>query len=236
MAASPSARICSRRAGASAIRDPITYSASVAAMAAFSDSGPPGRRGIRARTSADSTTSAGRPSRSAPTSSVTGPSIGASTSPAAASRATVVPVGSPRAGGRANTDPMAARTAFGPYGSAVPGPTITGPSASACADRMTVPDVAGVAHAVERDRQLPAGLGPALAVDPDHARARAQLGHPVQQLGLHVLPGPQQHLGLPPRRRRGGHQVVALGHEQPLLVPRLLARELADELELGVVG
>jgi len=34
-------------------------------------------------------------------------------------------------GGRAKSDPMLARVAFGPYGSAQSGPSTTGPSASA---------------------------------------------------------------------------------------------------------
>ena len=48
-----------------------------------------------------------------------------------------------RAGGRANSEPMLARTAFGENGSAQPGPSTTGPSASAWADRMTAPTLPG---------------------------------------------------------------------------------------------
>ena len=48
-----------------------------------------------------------------------------------------------RAGGRAKIEPMRARTAFGEYGSAQPGPRTTGPSASACAERMIVPTLPG---------------------------------------------------------------------------------------------
>src|SRR3954470_6196471 len=48
-----------------------------------------------------------------------------------------------RAGGRAKIDPIEARTAFGEYGSAQPGPRITGPSANACAERMIVPTLPG---------------------------------------------------------------------------------------------
>ena len=56
-----------------------------------------------------------------------------------------------RAGGRANTEPMLARTALGENGSAQPGPSTTGPSASAWAERMIVPDVARVVDAVQVD-------------------------------------------------------------------------------------
>ncbi len=143
---------------------------------------------------------------------------------------------SPRAGGRANTDPMAARTALGPYGSAVPGPMSTGPSASACADRMTVPTLPGSPTPYSATLRSPPGSAQRWWYTPITRVPEPSARDPVEQLWLHVLAGPEQHLGLPAGRRRGSHQVVALGHEQARLVPRLLARELADELQLGVVG
>ena len=48
-----------------------------------------------------------------------------------------------RAGGRSKIDPIDARTAFGEYGSAQPGPSTTVASASACAERMIVPTLPG---------------------------------------------------------------------------------------------
>ena len=99
-------------------------------MAAFSDSAAIGMWATRSQAA---TTSAGRPSRSAPTSSVTSPAVRAGLG-AAAARATSAmrsPGSSParrtRATGTAKIAPIDARTALGPNGSAQPGPSATLP-------------------------------------------------------------------------------------------------------------
>jgi hypothetical protein len=91
-------------------------------------------------------------------------------------------------------------------------------------------DVAGVLHTVEPDRQVPAGLGPALAVDADHARPGPERRRVGQQLLVDVDPRPKHVLGLP----GGIDQVLALGDEA--IRALAAARELADLLELLVVG
>ena len=126
----------------------ISYSATVAAIAALSDSDAIGMQATRSQAE---TTSPGRPSRSAPTSSVTAgtpPSAGPrSGSRAPASRAMRSPGSSPtsptRAIGREKMAPMLARTAFGECGSAQPGPSATEDARKACAERSTVPTFPG---------------------------------------------------------------------------------------------
>ena len=64
-----------------------------------------------------------------------------------------------RTTGTAKIAPIDARTALGPNGSAVPGPSATLPAPNASAERSTVPDVARVADAPQRDAERPAGAG-----------------------------------------------------------------------------
>jgi hypothetical protein len=99
-------------------------------------------------------------------------------------------------------------------------------------DRADVPRVADTVQ-VDAER----GRGPIRrsAVHTDHARTRAEGRDRVQQLGLDVLPGAQDELGVDPRRLREGDQVLALRHEQPLALAVLAIRKLADQLQLLVV-
>jgi hypothetical protein len=62
---------------------------------------------------------------------------------------------------------------------------------------------------------LAPGAAPALSVNADDARSRAQLAHAVQERGLDVAPGDEHELRLRPRGTGGLHQVLALGHEEP---------------------
>jgi hypothetical protein len=97
-------------------------------------------------------------------------------------------------------------------------------------------DVARVAHAMQIRRQLPARLGPALRVDPDHARARAEGADRVEQPRLHVLAG-NQHEGRFDARGLGrGDQILALGCKQAGAVALAAAGELTDRLQLLVFG
>ena len=67
--------------------------------------------------------------------------------PSPATSATVAPGSSSRPAARAsgtpNTAPMLARTAFGPYGSALPGPSATHDAPKAWAERRTAPTLPG---------------------------------------------------------------------------------------------
>ena len=96
--------------------------------------------------------------------------------------------------------------------------------------------VAGVVHAVQVGREVPAGSREPAPVDADHPRAGPQRADLVQQLGLDVLARDQQHLGLQARGLGGLDQVLALGREQVELVPPAPVGQLADGLEVWVVG
>ena len=148
-----------------------------------------------------------------------------------------------RATGTSNSAPIEARTALGPYGSALPGPSATLPAPNASAERSTVPTLPGSLTPHSARQTGPTGRRrPALAVDADRARAGAELRHAGEHVRRDrdaVEPAALGHvdrLGLPARAGRGLDQVLALGDEQPQLVAPLAAGELADLLELFVVG
>ena len=128
-----------------------------------------------------------------------------------------------------------ARTAFGEYGSAQPGPRTPWPSASACAERMIVPTLPGSSTPCRYTSRSPPRLGPPLLVDADHAGARAERARPRRAA---PAPRPRRRGGRTRgvRRLRGLDQVLALRAEQPELRPPALLLELADRLELVVVG
>ena len=159
-----------RLAGGAQLADPLvhgaailrlhSYRATVAAIAAFRDSA---RTGIVATSSHAATTSSGRPSRSAPTTSVTSPSGRAAArrrGPPARSCGPAAPRPSrTRATGTSNSAPIDARTAFGPYGSAVPGPSATRSGAEGQRAPQRGADVAGVVDAPQRQAQRAGRLG-----------------------------------------------------------------------------
>ena len=125
--------------------------------------GPPRAAGCARRVRAGRSSS-GSPSRSAPRQSTTGALELGHASPASRLRAgrarracRVSSVEPPRAGGRANSEPMLARTAFGENGSAQPGPRITVPSAERVRRADDRADVAGVLDRVQPDARSPPG-------------------------------------------------------------------------------
>ena len=127
-------------------RDDIRSQAMAAAAATLSDSAPPGRSGIVTSASHSASTSAGRPSRSAPRQSVAAPSSASSPSPpwaTSAARGAGVSSTPARARGWAKIEPMLARTAFGEKGSAQPGPSTTVPPIRASAVRTIAPTLPG---------------------------------------------------------------------------------------------
>ena len=137
-----------------------SYSATLAATAALSDSLAIGMWAVRSHAA---TTSAGRPSRSAPTTSVTGWSSGpASGSPAPAASATRVPGSSAGsailATSSAKIAPIDARTALGPYGSAQSGPSATLAAPKASAERRIVPTLPGSRTPQRATQSGPAGV------------------------------------------------------------------------------
>ena len=165
-----------------ATRRVISYSATVAAIAAFSESRRDRDRARCARR--PPTTSAGSPSRSAPTSSVTG-------SPSRRARAAARPrVGEqrdPLAGQlarrrrRARARPRRSRPCSRAPPSARAGRRSPG-RAPRTRRRTPAPSAAPCRRCRDRRRRAgtthsgPAGAAPALLVDADHARARAERG------------------------------------------------------------
>ena len=110
-------------------------------------------------------------------------------------------------------------------------------------ERSAVPTLPGSLTPHSARQTGPDGRGrPALAVDAERARARAELGHRREHVrrDRHALQpaalGGVERLGRPAGARGGLDQVLPLGDEQPQLVPPLAAGELADLLELFVVG
>ena len=150
-----------------------------------------------------------------------------------------------RATGTAKIAPIDARTALGPNGiGACPGPSATLPAPNASAAAQHRADVARVADAPQRDAQRPAGRRAQRCVVDRRARAcpsRARRPS-ASSVRRDLLAVQARARGDEPRRRRpargvgGGEQVLALGHERAQLVAPLAARELADLLELVVVG
>ena len=64
-----------------------------------------------------------------------------------------------RASGTSNSAPIDARTAFGPYGSAVPGPSATLLAPNASAPRSTVPTLPGSLTPHSARHSGPTGAG-----------------------------------------------------------------------------
>ena len=150
---------------------------------------------------------------------------------------------SARASGTANTAPMLARTAFGPNGSAVPGPSATDEAPNAWADAQDRADVARVVDAVQVHAQRSGRRhSPPLLVDRERPGSRTQARGVRQQLGLDLDPW-QAAAGraipldrLPAGRVGGREQILALGDEAPGELARAAAlAELADLLELCVL-
>ena len=124
----------------------------------------------------------------------------------------------PRArAGTAKIAPMLARTAFGECGSAQPGPSATRAAPNACARAQHRAHVPRIADAVQVHAQRPARrLGPALLVDADHARARAERRDgrkrvrarrresPRRRASSRRCDSPRRHAGRPLARRRSG--------------------------------
>src|SRR6476659_7603855 len=128
--------------------DDIRSQAMAAAAATLSDSAAAGRSGMVRRKSHQPSSSSGIPPLSEPRQTVaTGPSAAIGSPPwaiSAARGAGVSPIEA-RSSGWPKTDPMLARTAFGPNGSAHSGPRTTVPPISACAERTIAPTLPGSA-------------------------------------------------------------------------------------------
>ena len=84
--------------------------------------------------------------------------------------------------GSRNDDPAAARTTFGPHGSAVPGRVTTPPAPSASAARISVPDVPGIPDGIEDHEPGPVHVGP-------RPRGKRRRGQPaLRRHGIRVRP------------------------------------------------
>ena len=159
----------------------------------------------------------GRPSRSAPTSSAPGaPTANVrSGSPARATSATRARAARrrrPPAPARPEDRPHPGPHGLGRTGRrAGPSATQAAPNASA---PSTVPTLPGSPPPRARRRGAPPGCGPALLIDTDRPRARAQARDAREQGGLDLVDLPRA--ARRPRAirpRGGGHQILALGHE-----------------------
>ena len=183
--------------------------------------------------------------RSAPTTIVAsdGP---CSASPSRMTSATVSPgrsaIADARASGREKIAPIDARTAFGPYGIRAAGADHDAAGAEGQRGAQHGADVARIAHAPERHAARSGRLGEALLEDADRPCPRPQRGRVREEPRLDLLtvePAARrrEQVHRPPAGRGGRpHEVLALGHEQPRPRPLAPRGELADLLELGVVG
>ncbi len=136
----------------------------VAAIAAFSESLAIGMYATRSQAATSST---GRPSRSAPTSSVTGPSagprsgwaggLGSGTSAMRSGGSSAIDPA--RASATWKIAPMLARTALGDHGSAQRGPSATLEAPNAWAARSTAPTLPGSESACRYTHNGPCGRG-----------------------------------------------------------------------------
>ena len=222
-----------------------SYIATVAAMAALSDSE---RIGMWQTSSHPASTASGSPSRSAPTTSVTSPGVELGQRRALARHQRDAPAGQLGDLAHPHERHREQRAHRGPHRLVAVGigrPRAERDAAGPEGERRAQhrPDVAGVVDAPQRDAQRADRRGrPALAVDRERARARAELGDLGQQrLGdlLAREPGARGHeprRRLPARGVGGVEQVLALGHELAQLVAPLATRELADLREGLVVG
>ena len=209
-----------RLAGGAQLADPLvhraailrlhSYRATVAAIAAFSDS-------ARDRDRRRRVARGDRPCRAAPR---------APRRPRASRRRRPRRSGSPpwatsailrpgsslgsrtRTTGTANSAPIDARTALCPYGSAVPGPSATLAAPNASALRSAVPTLPGSLTPHSARHSGPVGAGAQrCAVDAERARARAELRDLGEQVRLDLVavePGALRRPAAPaaPSRRR----------------------------------
>ena len=185
------------------------------------------------------TTSAGRPSRSAPSTYVTGTpgSRRASGGPPCETSATRFPSGSSNpASGTRKIAPAEALSAFGPVGSAQPRDSATdAPNASAA--RRIVPRFPGSATRQRESERLDATRQRLEPKETHDAGRVSHRRHLREQLRLDVLSGPQHIDRLDARVVGRLDEVLALNDEEafPLaLAPRL--EKAVDQAELRVVG
>ena len=124
----------------------ISYSATVAAIAAFSESVAIGMRAARSHAATQLRRAArrARRRRAASSSPSPGPCSGSRRRRASATRSPgSSPMSLTRASATVKIAPMLARTALGPCGSAQPGPSATHDAPKASAERSTVPTLPG---------------------------------------------------------------------------------------------
>ena len=231
-----------------AILLPSSYSATVAAMATLSESGPPvAQRDARRCGAPARAARPGSPSRSAPRqtherrAAVQALDLGErALRRARRARAACRGArrGAPRPGGRAKTEPMLARTALGENGSAQPGPSSTGPSQSAWAERRIGADVAGVVHGVQVDHH-------AARRAPTSAAGYTPITRVPEPSELTVVAGAAAPRPRPARSSSSGSQPAAAAAStrsspsalnRPSLSRQRRSLELADRLQLFVVG
>ncbi len=130
---------------------------------------------------------------------------------------------------------MLARTAFGLYGSAQPGPSTTyaPASASRCGrSRRRCPD--------RRPRaDMSAGRPPSRGLGGGRRRSPVFPSPATRPRPAAPAPRPRRRAARTrsayPARLGGGDEILALGDEQPLAIAPLALRELADQLQLLVV-
>ena len=213
-----------------------SYSATVPAIATFSDSASPDC-GIDACTSQRASTSAGSPSRSAPRTKTTSPSSSSSGSgvPPRGTSATRRPgrlVERRERHAEERAHRRAQRLRAGRVGAAVRQAT---PAPNAAAERSSVADVPRVGDVPERERHRPhAARQVGTAEHAEHARRVRERRHLGEQRRLDVLAGDEQVDRLD--AAGGLDEILTLRDEQLELVAPAPVMELADELEPLVVA
>ncbi len=225
--------------------DDIRSHAMAAAAATLSDSAPPRRSGIVTSASQCASTSAGSPSRSAPRQSVARP-LDRSKAPAAVGdqrRPRRRRLLHPAPGDRLAEDrPHARPRRLRPVRVGAAGPEHHGAAAQRVGGADDRADVAGVGDTVQVETGGLDPLRPALRPDRDRPRSRTQRGDLRQQLGVDLLAteptagGGEHEARLDACAEPGLDQVLALGDEQPLALAVLALAQLADQLQLLVVG
>ena len=225
----------------SAILRPSSYSATVAAIATLREAGPSGRIGIRALRCAIADSSGARPARSEPRQTTSG---GASLHLVQRHLGPLVQrelrprevrgLGPRRRPGEHG--PHARRgPPSGSRGRRIPGPAPPARRTARARRGLSRPRSRGRGRRPGRRTAL-RRLGPPLAIDADHARPRAERADRANRSGSTSRPATSTSSGLAPAGLRGHDQVLPLGREQARPVALAGAAQLADQLQLLVVG
>ena len=137
--------------------------------------------------------------------------------------------------GTRKVEPIAARRAFGPKGSAQPSDNSHTRAESIGAAQKGA-HVARIRHAPEGECHIDRAGHLLPAEDADDARRMSERRNVGEQCRLDVLAGHEHLDRLEAGVTRGVDEILALGDEEPELVPPAALVQLPDELELLVLA